>query len=190
MRPSAWHPPVELLCAEQTIITCIKRAKLFVFLRYHRHELFNDAFQEELATLYTPSLRGQPPIPPAQLAVMAHQAFNECQSEMQILATQIAVQHGWTIRDYRDVIHRLKQNQLPDEKILPFYQHRLKELEDIIVVHGLVTLPSRQARIRLGTPAESAAHPAPHMVPPPLLNNTGQEGEFVLPLNMPMFVDD
>jgi hypothetical protein len=69
MRPSAWHPPVESSSLEQTIITRIKRAKLFVFLRHHRHELFDDAFQEELATLYAPSLRGQPPIPPAQLAL-------------------------------------------------------------------------------------------------------------------------
>jgi transposase len=69
MRPSAWHPPVELSSLEQTIIARIKRAKLFVFLRHHRHKLFDDAFQEELATLYAPSLRGQPPIPPAQLAL-------------------------------------------------------------------------------------------------------------------------
>jgi hypothetical protein len=69
MRPSSWHPPVELSCMEQTVITRIKRAKLFVFLRYHRHELFHDAFQEELATLYASSSRGQPPIAPAQLAL-------------------------------------------------------------------------------------------------------------------------
>jgi hypothetical protein len=69
MRPSAWHPPVEPSRGEQTIITRIKRAKLFVFLRYHRHELFDDAFQEELATLYAPSSRGQPPVAPAQLAL-------------------------------------------------------------------------------------------------------------------------
>jgi len=69
MRPSFWHPPVEPSSLEQTIITRIKRAKLFVFLRHHRHKLFDDAFQEELATLYAPSLRGQPPIPPAQLAL-------------------------------------------------------------------------------------------------------------------------
>jgi transposase len=54
---------------EQAIITHIKRAKLFVFLRHHRNALFDDAFQEELATLYAPSLRGHPPIPPAQLAL-------------------------------------------------------------------------------------------------------------------------
>jgi hypothetical protein len=69
MRPSAWHPPVELSSLEQAIIARIKRAKLFIFLRHHQNALFDDAFQEELATLYVPSLRGQPPIPPAQLAL-------------------------------------------------------------------------------------------------------------------------
>ncbi len=69
MHPLTWHPPVEAASLERTIINRIKRAKLFVFLRHHRHELFDDAFQEELATLYAPSLRGQPPIPPAQLAL-------------------------------------------------------------------------------------------------------------------------
>lgn len=68
MRPPSWHPPVESSSCEQTIIRRIKRAKLFVFLRYHRYELFHDAFQGELATL-TPSSRGQPPIAPTQLAL-------------------------------------------------------------------------------------------------------------------------
>ncbi len=43
MRPSSWHPPVELSCVEQIIIKRIKRATLFVFLRHHRHELFDEA---------------------------------------------------------------------------------------------------------------------------------------------------
>ena len=62
MRPSSWHPPVELSSVEQTIVTRIKRAKLFVFLRSHRNALFDDAFQEELAVLYASSLRGHPPL--------------------------------------------------------------------------------------------------------------------------------
>jgi hypothetical protein len=37
----------------------------------------------------------------------------------------------------------------------------------------------------LATAAETAQQPAPHMVPPPFLHNTGQRGEFVLPLNIP-----
>lgn len=69
MRPLTWHPSVEISSLERNIINRIKRAKLLVFLRHHRHELFDDAFQEELAGLYAPSQRGQPPIPPAQLAL-------------------------------------------------------------------------------------------------------------------------
>jgi uncharacterized protein (DUF885 family) len=38
---------------------------------------------------------------------------------------------------------------------------------------------------RLASAAETAQAPAPHMVSPPFLNNTGQRGEFVLPLTMP-----
>jgi hypothetical protein len=124
-------------------------------------------------------------IPPGELAVMAHKAFAEYQGEMQTIAAQIAKQHGWPSSDYRDVIRKLKENQLVGDSILPFYKDRLKEIEGIIVKQRLVSRPDRPARIRIGTPAESAQQPAPHMVPPPLLNNTGQQGEFVLPLNMP-----
>jgi hypothetical protein len=124
-------------------------------------------------------------IPPAELATMAHKAFTEYQAEMQTIAAQISKQRGWPSSDYRDVIKKLKESQLVGDAILPFYQQRLKEIEAIIAKEHLVTLPDRPARIRIGSPAESAQQPAPHMIPPPLLNNTGQQGEFVLPLNMP-----
>jgi uncharacterized protein (DUF885 family) len=124
-------------------------------------------------------------IPPAQLATMAHAAFLDYQSQMQILAAEIAKEHGWKFTDYRDVIRELKKNQITGEAILPFYEARLHEIEKIIVAQHLVTLPDRPAIIRLGTPAESAQQPAPHMVPPPFLHNTGQRGVFVLPLTAP-----
>jgi uncharacterized protein (DUF885 family) len=124
-------------------------------------------------------------IPPTELAAMAHKAFAEYQAEMQTIAAQIAKKNGWPGSDYREVIKKLKENQLVGDAILPFYQQRLKEIEGMIVKQRLVTLPDRPARIRIGSPAESAQQPAPHMIPPPLLNNTGQQGEFVLPLNMP-----
>jgi hypothetical protein len=124
-------------------------------------------------------------IPPAQVAAMAHEAFAEYRAEMQTIAAQIAKKNNWPSSDYRDVIKKLKESQLVGDSILPFYQQRLKEVEAIIVKDKLVSLPERPARIRIGSPAESAQQPAPHMVPPPLLNNTGQQGEFVLPLNMP-----
>jgi hypothetical protein len=45
MRPSLWQPPVELICVEEQIVAQIRRAKLFVFLRQHRHELFDEALR-------------------------------------------------------------------------------------------------------------------------------------------------
>ena len=66
MRPDYWRPPIELSATEQSIIKRIRRAKLFVFLRQHRHEVFDEAFQQELAGLYQESQRGQPPVPPAR----------------------------------------------------------------------------------------------------------------------------
>jgi len=47
----------------------VKRAKLFVFLREHRHEIFDDPFQRELSEIYGDTNLGQPPIPPARLAL-------------------------------------------------------------------------------------------------------------------------
>src|SRR6266852_3574908 len=69
MRPVQWEPPIELSATEQVIIKRIRRAKLFIFLREHRHEVFDPAFQEELANLYQDSPRGQPPVAPALLAL-------------------------------------------------------------------------------------------------------------------------
>ena len=60
---------MEPSAAEQAILKRIRRAKLFVFLRHHRHELFDEAFEAELAMLSQDSPLGQPPIPPAQLAL-------------------------------------------------------------------------------------------------------------------------
>jgi len=124
-------------------------------------------------------------IPADQLTVMAHKAFTEYQQEMQKIAAEIAKQKGWKSVDYRDVIHELKKDQLVGEAILPQYEQTLKQIEEIIRREKLVTLPNRPARIRLATAAETAQQPAPHMDAPPLLHNTGQQGTFVLPLNVP-----
>jgi hypothetical protein len=70
MRPVVWEPPEALSAAEQAVVGRIKRAKLFPFLRRQRRALFSVTFQEELATLYQESERGQPPVPPAKLALV------------------------------------------------------------------------------------------------------------------------
>jgi hypothetical protein len=124
-------------------------------------------------------------IPPAQIAAMAHAAYSQYQADMAPLAAQIAKTNGYPSGDYRSVVAELKKKQITGEAILPFYENRLHEIERIIVAKNLVTLPARQAIIRLATAAETAQSPAPHMVGPPFLHNTGQRGEFVLPLNLP-----
>jgi len=69
VRPVVWRPPVEPSPAEQAVIKAVRRAKLFVFLRLHRHELFDEQFQAGLAEAYADRPKGQPPVPPAQLAL-------------------------------------------------------------------------------------------------------------------------
>lgn len=124
-------------------------------------------------------------IPPAQLAKMAHAMFTDIQNQMKPLAAQIAKKHNLPSADYRDVIKYLKKDQIIGDSIMPIYKRHLADIEAIVRQHHLVTLPTRPAIIRLASAAETAQQPAPHMVPPPFLNNTGQRGVFVLPLNMP-----
>jgi uncharacterized protein (DUF885 family) len=104
---------------------------------------------------------------------------------MQTVAAQVAKEKGYTSSDYRDVVRELKKKQLVGDAILPHYQQRLKQIEEIVRAKHLVTLPTREARIRLASQAESAGVPAPNMRPPRLKGNTGEMGEFVLPLNVP-----
>jgi hypothetical protein len=124
-------------------------------------------------------------VPPETLVKMARQAFAEIQGEMQKLAPQVAKARGLTSTDYREVIRALKKEQLVGDAILPHYRSRMSELEAIIRREDLVTLPQREARIRIATDAEAAQTPAPNMRPPRLLGNTGELGEFILPLNVP-----
>jgi len=119
---------------------------------------------------------------PEELTRLAHQVFTEIQGEMRPLAARIAKVRGLKSSDYRDVIRALKQEQLPGNEILPHYQKRLEEIEAIVRREHLITLPDRPAIIHLATVAETAQQPAPHMVSPPLMNNHGERGAFVLPL--------
>src|SRR5216684_6575435 len=69
MQPPSWQPPIALSEQEEQIVKKIRKAKLFVFLRQHRHELLDETFQQELASLYRKAERGQPPVAPAMLAL-------------------------------------------------------------------------------------------------------------------------
>ncbi|HYZ15124.1 MAG TPA: DUF885 domain-containing protein [Candidatus Acidoferrum sp.] len=126
-------------------------------------------------------------IPPEELILRAHQAYDEIAAEMQALAPAVARVKGFASHDYRDVVRDLKREQITGdaETIVGFYRRRLAEIETIVRKERLVTIPDRPARIRVASLAESAELPAAHMNPPPLVGNTGQYGEFVLPLDVP-----
>ena len=124
-------------------------------------------------------------MPVEELVSRAQVAFMEIRNEMRALAPLVAKEKGLSVTDYRDVIRELKKKQLVGEAILPHYQTRIKDLESIIAREKIVTLPAREMRIRLASEAESAAVPAPNMRPPRLIGNTGEMGEFILPLKIP-----
>jgi hypothetical protein len=65
-----WNPKAELSRQEQILIKRATRTKkLFVFLREHRHELFDDGFQAELESMYRDTGAGLEPKPPAMMAM-------------------------------------------------------------------------------------------------------------------------
>lgn len=72
MRPPVWKPPIELLASEKKVAQRIRKAKLFLFLREIRHELFDDQFQQELAKVCKDSSVGLCPVPPAGDSTCAH----------------------------------------------------------------------------------------------------------------------
>ena len=70
MRLKRWSPGRELSDREEMVMKrLVKTRKLFAFLRTHRHELFDEAFQVELEAMYRQSGAGKPATPPAVLAM-------------------------------------------------------------------------------------------------------------------------
>ena len=124
-------------------------------------------------------------VPPEELIRRALLSFAEIRNEMRVLAPMVAREKGFKSTDYRDVIRELKKQQLVGAAIMPFYKKRLEAIEDILRREHEITVPERKAVIRLATAAETAQLPAPHMSPPRLIGNTGEYGEFVLPLTTP-----
>lgn len=124
-------------------------------------------------------------VPAGELAVQARRAFRLIQEEMERLAAQVAAEKGFVRNGYREVIRELAAEQLEGERILESYRRRAEEIEEVIRREDLVTLPSTPMAIRLASAAESAAVSAPHMRPPRLIGNSGERGEFVLPLAIP-----
>jgi hypothetical protein len=140
MRPPTWQPPVALSPQETRIVGRIRRAKLFVWLREHRHELFDAVFQAELAGLYKASTQGQPPIPPAQLALaLILQAYTGVSDDEVIEATQMD-------RRWQLVLDCLDREDAPFSKgtLVAFRQALIAQELDRRLIERTVTLAQQQ----------------------------------------------
>ena len=124
-------------------------------------------------------------IDPALLMQRAQLEFMETRAAMQQLAPLVAKAKGIDASDYRDVIKALKKHSIPNDQLETYYRGIIDQIDPIILREKIVDVPNRPMQMRLGSPAESAAQPAPHFLPAPLVGNTGQQGTFVLPLGNP-----
>lgn len=124
-------------------------------------------------------------IPPKQLMKQAELEFMELRGMMQAMAPAVARAEGIDATDYRDVLKALKKQQLARSEVEPWYHQVLGQVEGIIRDQSIVTLPARRMQMRLASEAEAAQTPAPHMDPPPFLNNRGERGTFVLTMGNP-----
>ena len=105
----------------------------------------------------------------------------DIRNEMDVIAALVAEEKGYASSDYRDVIRQLKEDgPIDGDKLLDHYKDVLAEIEKIIVRERLISLPEREAGIRIATAAETAAQPAPHLDVPRLIGNTGEYPYFVL----------
>lgn len=124
-------------------------------------------------------------IDPKLLIQRAELEFMETRAAMQQIAPLVAKAKGIDATDYRDVIRALKRDAIPNDRLEGRYREVIDAIDPIIRAQRIVDVPKRPMQMRLGTEAESAAQPAPHFLPAPLVGNTGQQGTFVLPLGNP-----
>lgn len=118
---------------------------------------------------------------PEELIRTGQVAFADIRNEMMALAPLVAAEKGWDLTDYRDVINRLKEEQVPGDQLMSAYQDVMTQLDGIIAGEGLATLPNEPARVRLASRAETAQLPAAHLDTPRLIGNTGEFPEFIVP---------
>ena len=122
---------------------------------------------------------------PLSLVARARQGFYETRQQMEALAPLVAAKFGYQATDYPSVISELKKTKIPEDQLESYYAGVLRDIETAVRREHIITLPDYPVLMRLGTPAENAAQPAPHMLPPRLIGNTGERGQFVLSTSNP-----
>ena len=119
-----WNPTVKCSEREQRLLKLAgKSRKLFVFLREHRHELFDDGFQGELEAMYRQTGQGETPQPPALMCMgLLLQAYLQTSDAE-------AVRLSTSDRCWRMVLGTLDENE--DES--PFSQGGLQQFRERLI---------------------------------------------------------
>lgn len=123
---------------------------------------------------------------PEKLIREARRAYKELYKEFRALAEAVAKQEGLMAQEPAPepaaVIAHLKRKQVvKPEEVKALFEGANQTLEVILLREKLVSLPAAPLRIRVAGEAESLANPVPHLREPPLVGNTGQRPEFVVP---------
>lgn len=105
-------------------------------------------------------------VTPEGLIQMASLGYTSIKFEMEALAPLVAAEKGYAETDYKSVIKRLKAEGIPGDELEAYYARTIADLEDIARKHGIITVPERDAQIRIMDEAETAANPAPNVQPP------------------------
>ncbi|MFP2963644.1 transposase, partial [Myxococcus sp. 1LA] len=123
-----WKPAVEQSAREQRLLKLAgKSRKLFVFLREHRHELFDDAFQAELESMYRRTGQGEAALPPALMCMGL------------LLQTYLQTSDAEAVRlSASDRCWRLVLGTLDDEEDEPaFSQGGLQQFRERLIAHEM-----------------------------------------------------
>lgn len=123
-----WTPSSEITKREAFLLKRLQRTKkLFRFLREHRLDLFDGAFQDELATMYRKGDEGKEPVAPAQLAMAILLQAYTGSSDAE------AIENATVDPRWRMVLGTLS----PDEEEPPFSQGTLQRFRQRMIAHDM-----------------------------------------------------
>lgn len=123
-----WTPSSEITKREAYLLKRLQRTKkLFRFLREHRLDLFDDAFQDELASMYRDTDEAKEPVPPAQLAMAILLQAYTGSSDAE------AIENATVDPRWRMVLGTLS----PEEEESPFSQGTLQRFRQRLIAHDM-----------------------------------------------------
>ena len=135
-----WNPCTELSPKERKLLARHTRTrKLFGFLRLVRHELFDEAFQTELESMYRATGAGKLPCPPALLAMaLLLQGYER-------LSDADAVEHTASDARWRMVLDRMEKDEpaFAQGTLADFRARLIKSGMDRRLLHRTVELANK-----------------------------------------------